>query len=655
MRFSLQPPANASRQSSVDAADRSISSVRPSAPKAVGAATAFGSVWAAWLWANPYQGIWHDARVYLVMAYRHLVPEAFARDLWFMFGAQDRSSLFDEIYAAVLAMLPVATAAKVVALGGGVVWAAGAVWFARVAIGPRWGLWAAVLLCVLAPPYTFVASKIFVLTESFATARPYAMGLTLTGIAAWLQGYRVGAAVALSAGVALHPLIASWGVLALLGLRVSDRAMAALLLAGAVFAIGVAAAGLGPFQPMEGMWLQLVQSTSVVVIAPGADAVALDQNLWWLAILLLAGRLGTERHRRLYLLVAWLAAWGLFTSVVLSFHFPATWPVQAQPWRSLWLAAAVGIVAGVDVWRCAKNSARVWLWRVAVLVSYVLAGRAFGGALLLVAWCLYACPNLGSVLARLWNQLSSPSRTAAAAASVVWSALVVAFSALPLPYMQLLVPGINAPIAVPTALTALMAPLLLTWGVSSFKGRLRILWMVPLLAIPGILWDQRPSAQRLVESGYDLSGRETSLGGAYRQGDVVYWPGNDLGPWFELATAGYAQNVQAIGIVFSRDHALLLRSRLNRIKDLQPTAEWDWAFSREDLHAPSYYPTQWDGRALQSLCMDQELDHVVLSSPARGLDAHATVPLKGKAALYFYRCAIFRDLASMKPDQRVVH
>ncbi|WP_033371245.1 hypothetical protein [Caldimonas manganoxidans] len=636
----------------VGAADRLMRLSKAPAPQTTEALAALLVVWVTWLWANPYQGIWHDARVYLVMAYRHLAPEAFARDVWFMFGAQDRSSLFDELYAGLLAVSPVDVAAKAVALVGGMVWAVGAVWLARVTIGPRWGLWAAVLLCVLAPPYTFIASKIFVLTESFATARPYAMGLTLAGMAAYVQGGRLIAVAALSAGIALHPLMASWGVLAVLGLAMPDRSIAAALLVGLVVVIGAAALGLEPLQPMDAAWFQLVQSTSAIVLAPSVEALALDQNLWWLAILLIAGRLGTETYRRLYLLVGCLAAWGLFASVVLSFHFPAAWPVQAQPWRALWLAVAVGIIAAVDVCRQSRRSAYPWLWPAVLLGSYLLAGQAWGGVLLLITWALHVCPKIGEIPAKVWGDLSLPSRKVVVTAGAVWLLLVTFFAVFSHDtYQHWILPGITRSIEVPTMLTTLVVPLLMVWGVSRLNGWIKIWGVVALVLISGVLWDQRPSALRLVESRYDPAGQNASLRGSYQRGDVVYWPDSDLGPWLELATAGYAQNVQAIGIVFSRDHAVLLQTRLHRIRGLQPPTPWDQAFQTDDLHAPYYYPARWDGRALRSLCLDPDLDLVVLSSPARGLDAHVTVQRPGAGVLQMYRCATLRNRASAGANQ----
>lgn len=151
---------------------------------------------------------------------------------------------------------------------------------------------------------------------------------------------------------------------------------------------------------------------------------------------------------------------------------------------------------------------------------------------------------------------------------------------------------------------------------------------------------------RLQEAGY-LHNSDTLLKELnIRRGDVVYWPGNDLGPWFTLGTAGYAQSVQGIGIVFSRQHALTLYARLRTIGTLstdiigQSDASWN-AF---DLHAPAYHPSRLSSTAIRRLCSDKDLDHIIQHQAADGLPAH-TVSARRRAVspfLHVYHCDSLR-------------
>ncbi len=47
----------------------------------------------AWLLVRPYQGVRHDAILYLDQALHLLHPDIFARDLFFSHGSQDRFTL----------------------------------------------------------------------------------------------------------------------------------------------------------------------------------------------------------------------------------------------------------------------------------------------------------------------------------------------------------------------------------------------------------------------------------------------------------------------------------------------------------------------------------------------------------------------------------
>ncbi len=58
-----------------------------------------------WLLNHPYQGIWHDARVYGLIAAHWIYPEALASDLFFRFGSQGSLSLFTPIYGALVRVL----------------------------------------------------------------------------------------------------------------------------------------------------------------------------------------------------------------------------------------------------------------------------------------------------------------------------------------------------------------------------------------------------------------------------------------------------------------------------------------------------------------------------------------------------------------------
>lgn len=601
--------------------------------------------WSAWLWANPYPGIVHDARIYLVMAYRHLVPQAFERDVWFRFGAQDRFSVFDEIYALALARHPVETVAFWLGGLGGIVWVAGAVSISCAILGRSAALWAATLLCALAPAYTFVTSDVFVLTESFATARPFAMGLSLLGLAAWETGRRKTAVVTWSSGVALHPLMAGWAVVAVVAQRLSDRTLLAALLAGLVFLVAGIAFGIPSLQPMDVRWFELVAQTSGIVFAPDPQAVAVDRCLWWIGVLSLAGHLASSPYRRLYFVVAWLAAMGTWASVSLSFCLPSAWFAQVQPWRVLWLATAIGIVAAVDLWRCFGSLAIRYWARGALVGSYLAAGQG-AGAFLCLAWLVMACPSARQRVGEVWQRHSAHARSAVSVALLAWIWSVGVLAALPLRTQTLKwsCPS-SCSLEIPSIVPQILVPLLLACAASRGKAWSR--WCVTFgVAIGMLLWDQRSPAQREVETLYRVATGAASSQWQPPPGSVVYWPENDLGPWLQWSTAGYAQSVQAIGIVFSRAHAVTLHDRLLRIRGLAEAGPIDASASPFNLHDASYYPARWTAAGLKALCVDRELDYVALSRTILAAPDAAPLPSHQSGPWKVYSCGALRSTSA---------
>jgi hypothetical protein len=130
----------------------------------------------------------------------------------------------------------------------------------------------------------------------------------------------------------------------------------------------------------------------------------------------------------------------------------------------------------------------------------------------------------------------------------------------------------------------------------------------------------------------------------------VYWPGNTERTWFQLLTSSYAGRLQAIGVVFSRAHALEIERRLSRVaqvgapddlfrdprvdglgrlayKRLRHSAHWP-----DDLHAIANLTWQDDSQlsavSLAYLCADPALDWVVDQTDLPTLAvAHVEIPV----------------------------
>ena len=135
---------------------------------------------ALWLLGRRYGGVIHDASIYVLQGMRVLEPASFARDLFFLHGAQDAFTLFPQVYALLIGAFGAGNAARVVTVTGQIAFfaAAGALVF-RIATGQaRW--WSMALLAVVSGYYGGVG--VFRLAEPFATARTLSEPLVLAAL-----------------------------------------------------------------------------------------------------------------------------------------------------------------------------------------------------------------------------------------------------------------------------------------------------------------------------------------------------------------------------------------------------------------------------------------------------------------------------------------
>lgn len=82
----------------------------------------FAAFLGLWLWHHPYTGIRHDAVLYTVQALNFLHPQNYAGDVYFLFGSQDDYTLFSPLYAALIALIGLGSAALLIAFFGALLW-----------------------------------------------------------------------------------------------------------------------------------------------------------------------------------------------------------------------------------------------------------------------------------------------------------------------------------------------------------------------------------------------------------------------------------------------------------------------------------------------------------------------------------------------------
>ena len=75
-----------------------------------------------WLLTRPYRGIWHDGIFYTVQALRHLHPERYAQDIFFLYGSQDNYSIYSTLQSGLTSLLGMENAFLALTLAGAALW-----------------------------------------------------------------------------------------------------------------------------------------------------------------------------------------------------------------------------------------------------------------------------------------------------------------------------------------------------------------------------------------------------------------------------------------------------------------------------------------------------------------------------------------------------
>jgi hypothetical protein len=582
---------------------------------------------ALWLLCNPYSGIWHDARVYAVMAMRRLDPSAYTNDPWFLFGSQDGFSIFSHLYAPVIASLGLGHAAMLTALLGGLCFVAAVKRFAQSHAEGK--VAALLMLLLIGLPLAYCPNDWTVLyvAESFATARPFAIAAALVAIAVQHDRGWKPALIWHGLAFALHPLIAIGAIAVAFCVANSYRWTGAMTVVVFVCVGVLGMLGWGPMQPMGTPWLTLVEHTAGVVVLSGEFDDAAPVVL--IAALLLGGAgFGHESLRPWYGATLFVGLAGFFTSLLASCCYPAHLLLELQTWRALWLAVIYSIVALVDLGHSgyflpARRNAT--LLGIALILHYGIFG---GWGLLIYVLFLRFVSHFSA------DNLFPETRKWIGKA-INWMAVLLIILALPGLWIDLYGRGLAIPLWWSLSGVAILDGLLINGGFSVLayflwlgfgrvRGHLRVTLIAIVLAAIGTAWDHRLPKHRQSEAAYGPASSIRVFANLVKKGDVVYWPHSVERVWFELGTSSYAGSVQAVGIVFNERFALELERRLRHavtaLADVDDR-QLDQVFRnrtlsrRWNLHA---YEIEESGvslaltpSGLKRLCSDPVLDWVI--------------------------------------------
>lgn len=601
-----------------------------------GRLTLFLAAMLLWLLNHPLMGVAiHDARIYTILALHWLNPQAYARDPFFMFGSQDSLSLFSPLYAPLIAQFGLTVAAISVLLSGAVLWCVAAIWLVRGLMPCNWVASMAVLaLATLSLNYS-PNGQVFVLNEAFATARSLAFPLGGLALAACVRGRLGCSALFCLCAFLLHPLIGLWPLGVLLLWPLSWRQRWALLSLGILLLTGAMLAEIGPFARFDAGWEAILRRGTHDVFVESPALMRWSGHALQLIVLLVAARHTGGSAARLYSLAALVAAGGLLIAMGASYFWPSQLVIQAQLWRSMWLAAYLMPVALCHLLLLmieampARPGGAPWVLMAVLAILFMLRDVLLYVLLLwwLATWLL-RLPVFAHWL------LDKRSRQLRDVLDLTWFPFLSAgLVLLALPGLWAELGLLEGTVALPfeAALPQLVGLLwhgglgigfaLLAYVLFLHGRRPVVLFVVAaLLLVAGWHWDLRSERDRAWEAKAAF-GVQDEVRALIRPGDVVLSAGRvPFYAWNELRTANYSSSTQAVGMVFSREKTFEL---LRRTRHIQA------AYAAEQA-GPSVGPATGSaaGSPLQGmfdfslptaegihlLCKDEALDWLILHS-----------------------------------------
>lgn len=587
-----------------------------------------------WVLVRPYRGLEHDGQLYAFQALARLRPDLYANDLFVRFGSQDNFTIFSSLASRVVDWLGVEPAASIMTLASFWLLVTATALLAGALYGTATGWLAAGLLVAL--PGFYGGYEVFRIAENFLSARPLAQALGIFAIAALLRRRDGLSAVAITAALLVHPLMALPCAM-VIGVLACPPHLRRYLV-GVGVATGVAAVAIAlvfphsPLQLMAPDWFDVVHQRSIYLFVaewpPAAwhvialtlttisIAATATQSLSTRALMLWSGAVGTA---------------GVVIAAVASGPFPVELLLQGQAWRWLWLPTLLGVIALAGLLPT--------LWQ---------AGGAARAAvcLLLIGWTLPwsgGLPLSASALA-LWSFRDPLDRTHRIYVERgLWSAgfVVLAWMLVTSAMVATNPMGLGVePLWVERArdVAALVAPgvaaILTAWmaatgvlgnGLGSAIGALAIIGILGAVPTTWSAWQATPYADRARDF--------QSFRAQIPVGSDVLWLANPLSAWLLLERPSYITPSQLAGVVFSRETAL---EAARRAAMVDPYVDRGWMLSLDASGGETH--RKLTPTILRQICGDRQLKYVVATDLLRDASAAGGGKAMGNP-VYLYRCS----------------
>ena len=315
-----------------------------------------------WLILHRYRGLDNDAQIYALQALVRLHP-ALGADLYFQHTSQDAYTVFSPLYAFVIDMLGLPSAALLLTVLC-IFWFLLAVWMLARDLCGRDIAWLSVGALIILPG-AYGGSGIFHFSDLYLTARLPAQAMVVSALALHFRGWkRLSLSIAVGA-LFIHPLMALPGLLLLICISL-PRNMALLgAAAGILVTLGIALVathapeGAPIIAIMDPAWLGIVQERSQFLFLNLWSVADWKLNIQPFVSLVITMLVVPDvRIHKLCVGAIIVGLAGLAVALVASCIAPVTILVQGQAWRWVWVTDFVCILllapTVLHIWRDEK-------------------------------------------------------------------------------------------------------------------------------------------------------------------------------------------------------------------------------------------------------------------------------------------------------------
>lgn len=593
---------------------------------------------ATWALEHGYVGLRHDAILYSLQGLARLHTDL-ANDVFLRFGSQDQYSLFGALYALAIKGLGLEPAAAILTFTSQVAVILCATLLLRqiAATAVFAGLGVVVLI---ATDGIYGSRQIFSCIEPCLTPRMFAEALVLAGLAAAWSARPALAWALVAMGMAIHPVMAAPGLMALLFLyfgRQRPRLMVSGI--GAGLLLLWAAGGLVPqgrWGTFDPDWLAIVRERSPFVFLSGWS---LDD--WGRAAIPLATlAIGTvvlveQRARTLCQIALYTALTGLVLTLVACDAAKLVIFTQLQPWRWQWLAVMAAALLLPSIAAAGWHRSRAG--KIAVIL--LAAAWLFESDLpaLLIA--------LAAVASLALHRFSDRPELRSLFYGAVGLALIALVNriALNLQFVDLHFMDWRIPLWIRQAASiasggglSVAVILLATWLAGRRYGGPALAVLAVLLLAVGI--GQFPDTWRRWNSERfppELVAQFASWRAQLPADAEVFWSEEPLATWVLLERPSYISVSQSAGVMFSRASAMELLHRAESLSNVVPVRSY---LRFDEALGAGVGPS---AQQLEQACTAEQLQFVVTGAklPWAPVARLPHTMSNSLSALRLYRCS----------------